>query len=135
MHLHGHDFAILEQAYNKTFDPNTLNLKYDNPPRRDVVLQPRGGYVVIAFQTDNPGTWLLHCHVASHIAEGMGLQILERQADANNIFRNSQELEEAGRVCSNWNDWYADQQNWANPPGPNCNETRAEWCFQDDSGV
>ncbi len=24
---------------------------------------PAGGWLVIAFPTDNPGAWLLHCHI------------------------------------------------------------------------
>ena len=74
MHLHGHDFALLRQSKNNWFDdhernttgegswftPDRLNcqnphLKCDNPPRRDVVLLPASGYVIIAFKADNPG--------------------------------------------------------------------------------
>ena len=42
-------------------DPLTLN--YKNPPRRDVATLPARGYFVIAFITDNPGAWLMHCHI------------------------------------------------------------------------
>jgi FtsP/CotA-like multicopper oxidase with cupredoxin domain len=24
---------------------------------------PPGGWLVIAFQTNNPGAWLMHCHI------------------------------------------------------------------------
>ena len=64
MHLHGHDFVILAQStapYNITTSINTF--KFDNPPRRDVALLPRGGYLAIAFKPDNPGVWLMHCHI------------------------------------------------------------------------
>jgi FtsP/CotA-like multicopper oxidase with cupredoxin domain len=61
--LHGHDFAILEQAANKVYDPKNVSLKWDNPPRRDVVLLPSNGYAIIAFRTDNPGPWIMHCHM------------------------------------------------------------------------
>ena len=39
------------------------------------------GYTVIAWPADNPGTWLLHCHVGFHATEGMALQVLERNAE------------------------------------------------------
>ena len=132
--MHGHDFALLEQAYDKTFDSSTLTLKLDNPPRRDVVLVPRDGYVVIAFKADNPGAWLVHCHIAFHIAEGLGMQIMERQSDANKIWPkgNSSALKEAERVCHNWETWYSDQGNWAEA---NCSYPNKEFCFQEDSGV
>lgn len=134
MHLHGHDFAILEQAYNKTFNISNLNLKHNNPPRRDVVLMPRKGYVVIAFKADNPGPWLVHCHIARHISEGLGMTIMERQGAAFDIWPNNDSaIVEAKRVCYNWKKWQGDPRNWAD--NPNCTETDKEMCFQDDSGV
>lgn len=54
MHLHGHDFWVLGQGTG-TYDASTANLTLTNTPRRDVVLLPGAGYVVIAFYTDNPG--------------------------------------------------------------------------------
>lgn len=63
-HLHGHDFYILAQVPMATFsDSSALNLS--NPPRRDVAMLPASGYLAIAFQNDNPGVWLAHCHVSS----------------------------------------------------------------------
>jgi FtsP/CotA-like multicopper oxidase with cupredoxin domain len=138
IHLHGHDFALLEQAHHKTFDYKTLDLKLDNPPRRDVVLLPSGGYVVIAFKADNPGAWIVHCHIAFHISEGLGLTIMERQTDAESIWRkpNSNAIKEAERVCANWNQWYNNRTNWAVQPDKCIDGTdHPEWCFQDDSGV
>ncbi|KAF4985418.1 hypothetical protein FDECE_16570 [Fusarium decemcellulare] len=106
IHLHGHDFAILQQEENQEYDPSRLNLKLDNPPRRDVVLLPRGGFVVIAFKADNPGIWLMHCHIARHASEGLALQVLERQSDANKLFPpDSPGMIEATRVCDDWKEW------------------------------
>ncbi len=129
IHLHGHDFAILQQAYNQTYNSSQLSLKHDNPPRRDVVLLPRNGFVVIAFKTDNPGAWLIHCHIAVHAAMGLGLQILERREAAEAIWPtgNSKALAEATRVCNNWNAWQANCSNWWDGCTPEL--------FQDDSGV
>jgi hypothetical protein len=110
-----------------------------NPPRRDVVLLPRDGYIVIAFKADNPGAWLVHCHIAFHISEGLGMQIMEDQLGAEIIWPkgNSHALEEAGRVCKNWGNWYGNVSHWAVPPqNPLCNfADHPDWCFQDDSGV
>ena len=49
-----------------TFDVGTLHL--DNPPRRDVAMLTSGGYMVIAFPTDNPGIGLMHCHIVSPLS-------------------------------------------------------------------
>ncbi|KAH7026696.1 multicopper oxidase-domain-containing protein, partial [Microdochium trichocladiopsis] len=110
IHLHGHDFAILQQAENQRYpdDPSKLQLNLQNPARRDVVLLPTNGFIVIAFKSDNPGNWLLHCHIAFHASEGLAFQILERQADANALWPHgdSPALAEAERVCGNWDKWY-----------------------------
>jgi len=65
MHIHGHDFAILATG-TEEFDPKNVTLNTTNPPRRDVALLPVNGYLIIAFQINNPGAWLMHCHV-SHV--------------------------------------------------------------------
>ena len=64
IHLHGHDFVILAQStapYNVSTSIDSFN--FNNPPRRDVALLPLGGYLAIAFRPDNPGLWLVHCHI------------------------------------------------------------------------
>ena len=40
-------------------------------PFRDTTLLERGEVRDIAFVADNPGKWLLHCHMLSHAAAGM----------------------------------------------------------------
>lgn len=54
IHLHGHDFWILATGTG-TYDSSTVTLQTSNNPRRDVVMLPASGYVVIAFRTENPG--------------------------------------------------------------------------------
>jgi FtsP/CotA-like multicopper oxidase with cupredoxin domain len=76
IHLHGHDFFILAQGTGTYSSDVTLNL--DNPPRRDVAMLPASGYLVMAWETDNPGVWLLHCHIGWHTSEGFALQFVER---------------------------------------------------------
>ncbi|KUJ20827.1 putative extracellular dihydrogeodin oxidase/laccase [Mollisia scopiformis] len=80
LHLHGHDFWVIGQGTG-TYDSATANLTLVNTPRRDVALLPGDGYLVIAFYTDNPGAWLMHCHIAWHTTEGLAIQLLEREAD------------------------------------------------------
>lgn len=140
IHLHGHDFAILAQS-NTTYSPENATLKYDNPPRRDVVLVPANGYVVMAFKTDNPGAWLVHCHIAFHISEGLGMQIMERQGAADEIWphtgtsEGAEAVREAERVCKNWKDWYDTSSNWIpTSQQEDCKDDPA-MCFMNDSGV
>ncbi|ORY70450.1 Cupredoxin [Pseudomassariella vexata] len=76
IHLHGHDFWILAQGTGTYSSSVTLNK--DNPPRRDTAMLPSSGYLVMAFETDNPGVWLMHCHIGWHTSEGFALQFVER---------------------------------------------------------
>lgn len=104
--MHGHDFAVLAQEANKKYDPKTVVLNTQNPQRRDVVLLPDNGYVVIAFKTDNPGAWLMHCHIARHASEGLALQLLEDRAKANEMWpKGSKTQLAAEKLCNEWKAW------------------------------
>ncbi|XP_066285307.1 uncharacterized protein [Branchiostoma lanceolatum] len=48
-----------------------------NPPLKDTVIVPVGGYVVLRFLADNPGWWFMHCHIEIHQVEGMAMMIRE----------------------------------------------------------
>ena len=48
-----------------------MNVSEIKRPRKDTVIIPTGGYVVIRFKPDNPGWWLLHCHIEPHASGGM----------------------------------------------------------------
>ncbi|KAF2640242.1 hypothetical protein P280DRAFT_428127 [Massarina eburnea CBS 473.64] len=100
IHLHGHDYFVLAAERDATYDSSvTLNLV--NPPRRDVVNLPVSGYLVIAFLTDNPGTWLMHCHIGWHTSEGLALQFVERESEIPALL-NQQTMSD---TCSAWHSW------------------------------
>ena len=46
IHLHGHDFFILDQS-TTPFDAENFRPDLGNPPRRDTAMVPNGGYMVI----------------------------------------------------------------------------------------
>ena len=95
IHLHGHDFYLLGQKAGSLLPPNApggappvlfsqadvSSLNFQNPPRRDTAMLVNNGWTVIGFQTDNPGTWLMHCHIVWHIDGGLGLQFVERESE------------------------------------------------------
>ena len=70
MHLHGHEFQILE------IDGTPLE-----GPLRDTVYVPKGGTCRIAFDANNPGVWAFHCHIAYHHVRGMFNVVAYRSAD------------------------------------------------------
>ena len=45
--------------------------------RKDTILVPAGGYVVVAVPLNNPGYWLLHCHSEPHLFKGMAVILQE----------------------------------------------------------
>ena len=51
--------------------------------RKDTIIVPSGGYVVLKFHSNNPGFWLFHCHVELHQREGMALVIREAVDEIN----------------------------------------------------
>ncbi|XP_021357767.1 laccase-2-like [Mizuhopecten yessoensis] len=50
---------------------NVPGLNLINPPRKDTLIIPSGGYAVIRIKADNPGVWLFHCHIQVHGIFGM----------------------------------------------------------------
>lgn len=80
IHLHGHDFFVVAQGWG-AYDSGRVELNLQNPPRRDTAILNGAGYLVLAFQTDNPGAWLMHCHIGWHTTEGFGLQFVERREE------------------------------------------------------
>jgi FtsP/CotA-like multicopper oxidase with cupredoxin domain len=61
MHLHGHSFRVLTRN----------GVPVPHLQWADTVLIPPKEVVDIAFVADNPGDWMLHCHVADHQMSGM----------------------------------------------------------------
>jgi len=61
IHLHGHAFRVISRDGTPA-------------PRRewlDTVLLPAQTRAEIAFVADNPGHWMIHCHILEHQESGM----------------------------------------------------------------
>ncbi|KAJ4761775.1 Laccase [Rhynchospora pubera] len=74
LHLHGHDFFVVGQGFgnfNPYKDPAQFNLI--DPNERNTVSVPSGGWVAIRFVLDNPGVWLMHCHLDVHLSWGLAM--------------------------------------------------------------
>ena len=61
IHLHGHAFQVVARN----------GVKVSRTEWRDTVLMNPRDRVDIAFVADNPGDWMLHCHVLEHQAGGL----------------------------------------------------------------
>ena len=40
---------------------------------------------MLAFETDNPGAWIMHCHIGWHTLEGFALQFLEMESEIESL--------------------------------------------------
>ncbi|PON37107.1 Laccase [Parasponia andersonii] len=72
IHLHGFNFHVLAQGfgnYNDLRERKKFNLV--NPQIRNTISVPVGGWAVIRFQANNPGMWLMHCHLDTHLPWGL----------------------------------------------------------------
>ncbi|EEY20296.1 laccase-1 [Verticillium alfalfae VaMs.102] len=107
IHLHGHDFFVLAQGSGTYSASVTLNT--ENPPRRDTALLPASGYLVMAWETDNPGVWLMHCHIGWHASEGFALQFIERYSEIAGIADQSS-LDDGCSTWSSFQDTYSIEQ-------------------------
>lgn len=99
-HLHGFAFfvvglgQVLEKATSiESLKQIHLNENYGKTfPVKDTIAIPSKGYAILRFRADNPGFWLLHCHMGNtalillihrnrhscsfsefHVGNGMGL--------------------------------------------------------------
>lgn len=61
MHLHGHHFRVVAKQ-GQPVPPE---------PWRDTHLMQPGEHHTIALMADNPGDWLIHCHMVEHSVAGM----------------------------------------------------------------
>ena len=80
MHLHGHNFNVLAEG---TGTWNGVITHAQNTQRRDVQLVQGGsatdpGFIVLQYDTDNPGTWPFHCHIAWHVSAGLYINTIEQ---------------------------------------------------------
>ena len=80
-HLHGHQFQVVHKSQNVNSDDPLINpVKREgqaNPLRRDTVLVPATGSVSLRLIADNPGAWILHCHIDFHLSVGLAMVLIE----------------------------------------------------------
>ncbi|KAJ8616704.1 hypothetical protein MRB53_036076 [Persea americana] len=74
IHIHGHNFFIVGSGtgnFDYKKDPQKFNLV--DPPERNTVAVPSGGWAVIRLRADNPGVWFMHCHLEVHTSWGLAM--------------------------------------------------------------
>jgi FtsP/CotA-like multicopper oxidase with cupredoxin domain len=102
IHLHGHDYYIVGRG-SGTWDGSTTGLNFNNPTRRDTATLPAGGYMLMAFPADNPGMWIMHCHIAWHASQGLSMQFMERMSEIKGSIGDYSTLTNG---CSEWDNYW-----------------------------
>jgi len=82
-HLHGYFFNVIGSGSIPQEDPMTyvrqlneeggIERNLEDPPRKDSVQTSPGGFLLIRFYADNPGYWLMHCHISFDVIEGQAM--------------------------------------------------------------
>lgn len=100
-HLHGHTFSVVKGV-------NTVP-NYVNPPRRDVAATSGTG-LTIRFTADNPGPWILHCHIDMHLEAGLAVVFAEAPSEIASGADSVDPDDEWDGLCPIYNALPADMQ-------------------------
>ncbi|KAI9381003.1 hypothetical protein POPTR_015G040400v4 [Populus trichocarpa] len=95
IHVHGHNFFIVGSGFgnfNEARDPKRYNLV--DPPERNTVAVPSGGWAAIRIKADNPGVWFIHCHLEQHTSWGLatGFIVQNGQGPSQSMLPPPQDL-------------------------------------------
>ncbi|KAA1466931.1 laccase 1 [Dentipellis sp. KUC8613] len=80
VHLHGHNFAVVRSAGSDVTN-------YETPVWRDTVSigTSTNDNTTIRFTTNNPGPWILHCHIDWHLQAGFAVVMAEDIGDTPTV--------------------------------------------------
>ncbi|XP_060203072.1 laccase-1 [Lycium barbarum] len=77
IHVHGHNFFIVGRGFgNYNVDRDTKYYNLIDPPERNTVAVPMGGWAAIRLIADNPGVWFIHCHLEEHTSWGLAMGLI-----------------------------------------------------------
>ncbi|XP_013385435.1 laccase-5-like isoform X1 [Lingula anatina] len=69
-------------------DPNRIQgLELNHPLQKDTIIVPAGGYTVVRIMANNPGWWLVHCHIEMHATGGMAFVMNEAAREQEQLHK------------------------------------------------
>lgn len=87
MHIHGHQPQLVARVNGEVNAAGNITSQaiYDGdsssfpkiPVRRDTWVLAAAGYTVVRFVANNPGVWIIHCHMEWHIDAGLTATLIE----------------------------------------------------------
>ena len=104
IHLHGHKFWILGSGsgsfpYNTVADaPNNI-IAFENIPYRDVALLPPSGWLVLRYEANNPGAWMLRCQAQWPLLGGMAAVMVEDEKQLETMVHHAGPSTAEGNVA------------------------------------
>jgi len=91
LHLHGYFFNVIGSGLIPQENPmgyvrqqneeGNIERNLHDPPRKDSVQTSPGSYLLIRFYADNPGYWLMHCHISFDVIEGQAMVVKVGERD------------------------------------------------------
>ncbi|CAI9113649.1 OLC1v1014288C1 [Oldenlandia corymbosa var. corymbosa] len=77
IHIHGHNFFIVGRGFgNYDAEKDPLGYNLVDPPERNTVAVPVGGWAALRINADNPGVWFIHCHLEEHTTWGLAMGLI-----------------------------------------------------------
>ncbi|XP_038725046.1 laccase-14-like [Tripterygium wilfordii] len=84
MHLHGYSFYVVGSGFGN-FDNETDPLGFNlvDPPLQNTIAVPKNTWAAIRFKANNPGVWLMHCHLERHMSWGMDMAFIVKDGEGS----------------------------------------------------
>ncbi|KAK1750437.1 Cupredoxin [Echria macrotheca] len=101
-HFHGHHFQVCERSAPQAGKAGDV-VCVDGGLERDTLTVEAGGSAILRFKADNPGVWLLHCHIEWHVPLGLSATIIEDVAGIQKSIKVPKEhFEMCAAQCLPW---------------------------------
>jgi len=132
MHLHGHDFRL-------------INSKGEYSPLKNVVDIMPMETNTIEFAANQDGDWFFHCHILYHMMAGMGRifsyenskpnpQLPDRKIAWKNFLKDNRMISSMAMLDLNSNKIHAETMTMFGPRWANLNEFHSNWDFDHFDG-
>lgn len=132
MHLHGHDFRL-------------INSKGEYSPLKNVVDIMPMETNTIEFAANQDGDWFFHCHILYHMMAGMGRifsyenskpnpQLTDRKLAWKNFLKDNRMISSMAMLDLNSNKIHAESMTMFGPRWANLNEFHSNWDFNHFDG-
>lgn len=132
MHLHGHDFRL-------------INSKGEYSPLKNVVDIMPMETNTIEFAANQDGDWFFHCHILYHMMAGMGRifsyenskpnpQLPDRKLAWKNFLKDNRMISSMAMLDLNSNKIHAETMTMFGPRWANLNEFHSNWDFNHFDG-